>query len=386
MSRVRTERTQGVTFVELFFDLVFVYAITQLTSSLLHDLSWAGAGRWAVAFWLVWWAWTQFTWTLNFANTESTPIRFLTLAATAVAFFLAQALPDAYGDAAVWFAGSYVVVRALGLIGQIWINGDDEAQARGIALFVSSSLVGLALVLVGAFAPATARPWFWLAAIVADVAATSIAGRGTWILQAGHFSERHGLIVIIALGESLIAAGVAATELERGLTFAIVTAGAVVATGALWWLYFGTLHSRLEHAMASLDDHDRGRFARDVFSLGHAVIVAGIIGVAVGFEEAVAHPDEPLSIGASIALAVGTAMFAGGLGYAARRSGLGRTAIPYIGFAAVALVSTPIISHVSSPLALWGLAAVAGVTAIAGIAVQPPAAGQPADQRPPSTR
>jgi low temperature requirement protein LtrA len=97
MSRVRAADIQGVTFVELFFDLVFVYAITQLTRSVLQDLTWTGVGRWVLVFWLIWWAWTQFTWTLNLVDTEIPQIRFLALAGTATAFFLAQAVPDAYG-------------------------------------------------------------------------------------------------------------------------------------------------------------------------------------------------------------------------------------------------------------------------------------------------
>lgn len=359
MSRVRTAKTQGVAFVELFFDLVFVYAITQLTSSVLHDLTWLGVSKWALVFWLVWWAWTQFTWTLNLADTERTPIRLLTLAASATAFFLAQAVPDAYGDGGAWFATAYVLVRGLGIAGQIWVIGDDATQVKGLIRFASVSLVGIALVVVGSFMPVDVRPWFWLGAIVADFVTVTIAGRRTWVLQAGHFAERHGLIVIVALGESLIAAGGATAGLERDLTFTLVTTGAVLATSALWWMYFGALHGKLEVALAAQDDRARAPFARDVFSLWHAVVVAGIIGVAVGFEEAVAHPDAPLSSAASMALAIGAAMFAGGLGMAARRARVSHALLPRLGTAAVALVSIPVIRRVDAGLALWGLAVVA---------------------------
>ena len=359
MSRVRTAETQGVTFVELFFDLVFVYAITQLTSSVLHDLTWTGVARWAPVFWLIWWAWTQFTWTLNLADTEQFAIRLLTLAATAVAFFLAQAVPDVYGNGAVWFAVSYVVVRGLGVGGQVWVIGDDDKQIKGLVRYASASLIGVAMVLVGAFVPAEVRPWFWLAAILADFVTVAVAGRETWVLQAGHFAERHGLIVIVALGESLIAAGIATANLERDLTFTVITTGAVLATCALWWMYFGALHKEFEMRLAAQGDQNRGRFARDVFSLWHAVVVAGIIGIAVGFEEAVAHPEESLTLGASTALAVGAAMFAGGLGAASIRARIEGAAMPKFGFAVVALASIPIITRVDAGVALWGLAATA---------------------------
>lgn len=364
MSRVRTSETQGVTFVELFFDLVFVYAITQLTSSVLHDLTWVGVLRLSLVFWLIWWAWTQFTWALNLADTERSPIRLLTLTATATAFFLAQAVPDAYGDGGVWFAAAYVLVRGLGIGGQYWVIGDDPVQNKGLTRFAAASLVGIGLVLAGALMPAEVRPWFWLGAIVADFATVAIAGRRTWVLQAGHFAERHGLIVIIALGESLIAAGAATADLERDVTFTLVTTGAVLATCALWWLYFGTLHGKLEEALDAQGDRARAPFARDVFSLGHAVVVAGVIGVAVGFEEAIAHPEEALSLGASMALAIGAAMFAGGLGMASRRARVESAALPRLALAGVAVASIPVITRVDAGIALWGLAAVATIASV----------------------
>jgi low temperature requirement protein LtrA len=149
MSRVRAATAQGATFVELFFDLVFVYAVTQLTSLVLHDLSWEGVGEAALLFWLVWWAWTQFTWTLNLADTEHVWVRLPTLAATAVAFFLAQSVPDAFGDAGAWFAVSYVVVRLIGLGVQAWVIGSDQLES--LVRWASLSLVGIALVLPAAF-------------------------------------------------------------------------------------------------------------------------------------------------------------------------------------------------------------------------------------------
>lgn len=354
MSRVRAATAQGATFVELFFDLVFVYAVTQLTSLVLHDLSWEGVGEAALLFWLVWWAWTQFTWTLNLADTEHVLVRLPTLAATAVAFFLAQSVPDAFGDAGAWFAVSYVVVRLIGLGVQAWVIGSDQLES--LVRWASLSLVGIALVLVGGFVVPEIRVWLWLAALVADLVSATKAGRGVWVLEPGHFAERHGLIVIIALGESLIAAGVASSEVERGVMFAATTAGAVIATCALWWSYFGTLHGRLEERLADQNDASRGGFARDVFSFWHAAVVAGVIGVAVAFEEAIAHPDEALSTGASLALTVGVALYLGGLAAASGRAGVSAAVLPRAIVAMVALAATPLIPNVSAWVALWGLA------------------------------
>ena len=352
------DRVQGATFVELFFDLVFVYAITQLTSTILHDLTWAGVGRGLLVFWLVWWAWTQFTWTLNLADTELTVVRVLTLGGTAVAFFLAQAVPDAFTSAGAWFGISYALVRFLGLGIHAWVLAGDEEQTSAFRIFAGVSFVGIALVIIGGFMP-DLTAWFWLGAIVADLVTVLFAGRGAWSIASGHFAERHGLIVIIALGESLIAAGVATTDVQRDLTFAITTSGAVVAACALWWVYFGSLHGRLESA---LDETERvgltqGRFARDVFSLWHAVVVIGVIGVAVGFEEAISHPDELLETGPALALSVGVALFVGGLASAALRAGQGEVAVPRFALAAIVLLLAPFVTSIAAPVVLWSLAA-----------------------------
>ena len=351
---VRANVVQGATFVELFFDLVFVYAVTQLTAFVLHDLTWGGVGRALLLFWLVWWAWTQFTWTLNLADTEHVLVRLPTLLATAVAFFLAQAVPHAFSTAGAWFAISYVVVRIVGLALQAWVIGSD--QRASISLWATLSLTGLTLVLIGGFAPPGPRVWFWLAALVADFATARLAGRRVWVLEPGHFVERHGLIVIIALGESLIAAGVASSAIERDLTFALTTSGAVIATCALWWTYFGTMHGRFEERMDSQGDTERGGFARDVFSFWHAAVVAGVISMAVAFEEAIAHPDAALERGPAAALTIGAALFVGGLAAAAWRAGISVAVLPRSVVAFAALAATPLVSRVPAAAALWALA------------------------------
>lgn len=356
MSKVRSEVAQGATFVELFFDLVFVFAVTQLTAFLAHDLTWGGVAKTGLLFWLVWWAWTQFTWTLNLADTEHSLVRIPTLAATAIAFFMAQAVPDAFGDAGLWFAISYVVVRMIGLALQVWVIGSD--QRMSVTLWSIASQAGLVLVIVGGFAEPDVRVWWWAGAFAADLIAATVAARGEWVLEPAHFAERHGLIVIIALGESLIAAGVASGEAPRDLGFAVTVGSAVVATCALWWTYFGTLHSRLEGAMEERVGERLGLFARDVFSFWHAPVVAGVIGVAVAFEEAIAHPDEPLSVGASLALTAGIALFTGGLAGAAGRAGVGSAVVPRLLVAVVALAVTPMVSRTQAWVALLGLAAV----------------------------
>jgi low temperature requirement protein LtrA len=350
LSRVRVRNAQGATFVELFFDLVFVFAITQITSVVVHDLTRSGLGKAALLFWLVWWAWTQFTWTLNLADTEHVFVRVPTLVATAVAFFMAQSVPDAFTDAGAWFAVSYVVVRLIGIAVQAWVIAED--QQASISSWASWSMLGILLVAVGGFADPEIRIWLWIAAFAADVLAAGLAGRKNWVLEPGHFAERHGLIVIIALGESLIAAGVASADIDRDATWALTAAGAVAVTCALWWNYFGTLHSRLEQLLAGQPASEVGRFARDVFSFWHAMVVAGVIAVAVAFEEAIAHPHDPLSTGSSLALTVGVALFVGGLAAAAWRSEARGSVASRTAVAVIALGLTPLVSSVAAGAAL----------------------------------
>ena len=206
---------QRVTFVELFFDLVFVFSVTQTVRLLHHDLDWTHVGQSVLVFWMVWWAWSQYTWATNGSDIDDMRERVGLLAATAVTFFMAQSLPDAFGEGAAWFAIPYAATRALSLL-LYWIGvRDDPIYRRAYLSYLPVTSVGLVIAGVGGFVDMPARESVWAVAIAADLAATRLAQRGDWALKAGHFAERHGLIVIIALGESIIAVGVASSEAER---------------------------------------------------------------------------------------------------------------------------------------------------------------------------
>jgi low temperature requirement protein LtrA len=308
---VRASQPQGVTFVELFFDLVFVFAVTQITSGTAHDLTLAGVLRSILVGWLIWWAWTQFTWTLNPADTTHEWVRVLTLAATAAAFVMAASVPRAFTDEAIWFALPYLAVRLLGLGLQVRVEMEREgADHAAVYRWAGASLVGLALVLVGALVDPGPRTVVWLAAIGADFAAATIAGRAaTWDLNPAHLAERHGLFVIIALGESLIVAGAAVSDAE--LTPGLVTAvgASIVVACLLWWTYFGWLKEALEHRFATADPRRVGPLARDAFSFAHFPLIGGIVGFAVAVEETVVHPDDPMTGPVLAALGVGVALF-----------------------------------------------------------------------------
>ena len=261
----RASGAQAVTFVELFFDLVFVFAVTQLTAVTAHDLTPGGILRSILLGWLIWWAWTQFTWTLNPADTTHPTVRVVTLAATAVALVMSASVQHAFGDDALWFALPYVVVRVLGMGLQIQVELERVGESHGgVIRWVSFSVIGLILVLVGAGADPSLRPWIWLLAIVADVVAAAIAGRNAvWDMDPAHLSERHGLFVIIAIGESLIIAGTAVANVERTVPLEAAAGAAILVAALLWWTYFGWLKEALEHAFAAVPPERNGPVARD---------------------------------------------------------------------------------------------------------------------------
>ncbi len=346
---------QGVTFVELFFDLVFVFAVTSVTRLILEDLDWAGVGKAALILWLVWWAWTQFTWTLNPADTNHPAVRLVTLVAAAVAFFMAQAIPDAYTSAGAWFAVAYVVVRVLGLGLQVGLQAGTRENARTFYTWLGGSVFGLAAVLAGGLVDSPGREIAWGAAVALDVLAAARAGRGRWRIHAAHFAERHGLIVIIALGESLIAGGVALSGLDRDLAFAVGTIAAVATICALWWIYFALAKDDLEEHLETRTIDDSGSTARDVYSFGHLPIIAGVIALAVAIEDILKHADESLSGEALVALVLGVCLYLGGVTFGLYRAG-GRSLAPWAAAAAVAVLAA-----VASSPASTGLVALVAV-------------------------
>lgn len=306
---------QNVTFVELFFDLVFVFSVTQVVGVLHDQLDWAAAGRAVLVFWLVWWAWTQYTWALNAADTTHPAVELGTLLATGLSFFMAVVVPGAFGAYAVWFAVVYVLVRGVGLGLYGWVAYEaDPSQRNAVRTFSLVSIGGLAAVLAGGLLGGAAQYLLWGLAIALDVVAAAVGGRlEGWNLRPEHFSERHGLFVIIALGESLIVAagGLSGRELDAPL---ILVGGVAVATAcALWWSYFACGKPHVDRAFETLRGAAQSRMARDVFSLLHFPMILGVIAFAAAVDEIVRHPATPLVFEARLALALGVALFLGSM-------------------------------------------------------------------------
>lgn len=312
---ITSPEDQSATFIELFFDLVFVFSVTQVVGLFHEGVTWGVVGQAVLVFWLVWWAWTQFTWALNAADTTHPWVEMGTLIATAVAFFMAVALPDAFHGRGLWFAVPYVLGRIIGLTLYAWVASANPSQRTAVRTFTLFSLGGLMAVLAGGFTGGTWQYWLWGLAIVLDVIAAAIGGQSEgWNLHPEHFGERHGLFVIIALGETLIVAAGGITGVAWSGELVAVALLSVAITCGLWWSYFTRAKPILDHALESRHGSEQSMLARDVYSLIHFPMLCGVIAYAVAIEEAIAHAQEPLLIGGRLALAIGLVLFIGGMG------------------------------------------------------------------------
>jgi low temperature requirement protein LtrA len=307
MDAPATEREQRVTPLELFFDLVVVFAFTQVTQLMSRDLTWRGIGHGLLVLAAIWWAWTGYAWLTNTLEPEEFGVRAGMFAAMAAMLVSALAVPGAFGDDAVLFGVAYVVVRLLNLVLDAMAGKRDPDLLLALRGFAPAATIGAAFVLVAGFFDGPAQTSLWVVAL-AFLYGGALIGRGRgWHISPAHFAERHGLIVIIALGESLVALGVGASG--RSLTPGIVAAAvlAVVVIATLWWAYFDVIAILAQRELSKTSGAVRARLARDVYSYLHMPMIAGIVLFALGLKTTIAHVGDPLD-------AVPAAALCGGLG------------------------------------------------------------------------
>jgi low temperature requirement protein LtrA len=294
------ERTEDFTAdpVELFFDLAYVFAFSQMVGVLAEDPSWATAGRSGVLFLLLWLPWSQFTWSANAVSGNGRPTRLLFLIGTAASVPMAASVTTAFGPGGPVFAITVGVIYVLAVATMTLGLEAGSNVHRSLVRWVVPNAAGLAVLIAGAFVDGSARVALWALTLAIVLSAMFLAGRGEWIVRSGHFAERHGLIVIIALGEVIVAIGVPVVEALESGGLPALTVVALVASGAfaglLWWGYFDRLSPALEHRGEQVDgDRERGRYVRDVYTWGHAPVVAGVILAAAALEEITLHPGDP---------------------------------------------------------------------------------------------
>jgi low temperature requirement protein LtrA len=296
--------------LELFYDLVFVLGITQTVALVVGGHDGRALWRAALVLAILWWAWSQFTWTANSIDLRPTRTRMAFFVAMGAALIMAVSVPTAFGDGGVWFAVGYLVVRATGVWLQLTETTDPDTLA-GVRLFAAVSWVAPLVMLAGAFVDPPARSWIWLFGILLELAAAGIVGGAAWRIQAGHFAERHGLIYIIALGEGIVAIGIVAAGGELDGVLAATMLLAAAAAVVLWWSYFDRFAETVEAALRSAGD-SQGTVARDAYSLGHYPMIAGVVLFAAAAEEVVLHPGDPLGSFTRllVAMAIGLAFLA----------------------------------------------------------------------------
>jgi low temperature requirement protein LtrA len=311
--------------------------------------------------WLVWWAWSQYAWAGNAVDLDRRATRLWVLAATGAMLGAAAALPHAFGGVAeaLTFAVPYAAVRLIGL-GLYW-NGlaGDPAHQAALRTYVPIQLLSPLLVVAGAAFTGGGRTGVWLAAIVVDVVSAAAAGRGEFRVDPAHFAERHGLIVIIALGEAVVATGATAAGIGITGEVGLLLALAWVVVAGFWWCFFDWVHGAAEARLAREPDHRRrSNLARDLFTFGHLPVVAGIVVFAAAVEEALRDPGARLGSFGVAALATGPALYLAGF-VAANLRATGRL----LATRAVA-VAAVVVAAVAGGAALPATAAVGAVTAV----------------------
>ena len=301
-----------VTALELFFDLVFVFALTQVTTLMAYDPSWLGLLRGMAVLTVLWWAWVGYVWIGTTVDAEDGIARFVLLIAMAAMFITALAAPDAFGRYGVLFGVSYFVVRLLHVIMFRVVGRTLPDVGRAVARLAPGLLAGSALIVVAGFLPAGwPRGLLWATAILIDVGSPLVTGTEGWHMSPGHFAERHGLVIIIALGESVVALGVGVGVTGQELTARTVAAVLVgfVSVACLWWLYFDVVAIAAERRFTSAPIAERNNIARDSYNYFHLPMVAGIVLLALGLKKVLAELDSPLEPTIATALFGGVALY-----------------------------------------------------------------------------
>jgi low temperature requirement protein LtrA len=303
-------QSESVTPLELFFDLVFVLALTQCTALMAEEPTWEGLAKAILILAVLWWSWGGYAWLTSLVDPEEGVVRIAMFGAMAAFLVAALCVPEAFDDSALLFAVAYAGVRIAHLaLYALGSREDPNLRASVIALSMSSA-VGVGLLVAAAFADGALQGVLWGVAILLDYGGPFFFGVEGWRMMPSHFAERFGLIVIIALGESIVAIGVGVekAEVDAGIVAAAVL-GTVVAA-ALWWLYFDVVARVAERRLvAAAPGRERNSIGRDSYGYLHLPMVAGIVLLALGLKKTLQHVEDPLKLVPAVAMLGGTAMY-----------------------------------------------------------------------------
>ncbi|WP_446216027.1 low temperature requirement protein A [Micromonospora sp. IBHARD004] len=385
--RVMTEGAT-VTPLELFFDLVFVYALTQVTALMATDLTWRGLGRGMLVLALLWWCWCCYAWLGNTVRADEGVVRVALFAVMATMFVVAVTIPEAFVDlpgglsGPAVFAACYLVVRVLHLVIYWHAARGDDGLRRQVLRAAPPMLGGATLLFAAALLPqqlsedpqrvGTIRTLLWVLALAIDYGGImAIGARGWRIFSAAHWTERHGLIIIVALGESLVAIGVGVTALPISWPIIVASAFGIAVAASLWWAYFDVVAIAAERVLHRAQGAERAALGRDSYTYLHLPMVAGIILLALGFKKVLSYVGDdshhrltdPLHGLGLLALYGGVILYLlGHLGFRLRN--MGSVNWPRVAAAGLLVVLLPVADHLPALAALGLLALVcAGMVA-----------------------
>jgi low temperature requirement protein LtrA len=305
--------SERVTPLELFFDLVFVLAITQCTALMAHHPTWAGMAQGLLVLGILWWGWVGYAWLTSVIDPEEGAVRLVMFGAMASLLIVSLCVPEAFGQLGLTFALAFGVFRVAHIALFMLASPDDDALRHSVLGLAASTAIAVLLLAAASLFDGLAQGALWALALLLDMAGPYFFGSEGWKLVPGHFAERHGLIVLIALGESIVAIGVgAAGQLDLGIGTVAVLGVALAA--AQWWIYFDVVAlisaKRLAEAEAGRTQNE---LARDSYSYIHLAMVAGIVLAAFGLKTTIAHDGDHLHAVPAFALLGGVAIYLLGL-------------------------------------------------------------------------
>jgi low temperature requirement protein LtrA len=342
--------------LELYFDLVFVLGFTQCTALMAAQSTWEGIVRGMLVLAVLWWAWAGYAWLTSVIDPEEGAVRLVMFAAMAGLLLVALCVPEAFGERALTFAVAYGVVRAAHIALFLLASRNDAELRRSVVGLAISTAIGTALLAGASFLDGVGQGALWGVAILIDWGGPAMYGVAGWRLVPGHFAERHNLVIILALGESVVALGVGA-EIDLGARVVTAVVLGIALVSALWWIYFDVvaLVTARRLTLAS-EGGARNRLARDSYSYLHFPMVAGIVLGALGLEETLAHVDEPLDGPHAVALLGGIAVYL--LAHVALRLRNAHTInVQRLGLALVLWALVPVALRTSSLTTLAGVVA-----------------------------
>jgi low temperature requirement protein LtrA len=357
VSEQHVEREQPVTPLELFFDLVFVFGFTQVTTVLSDDPTWSGLGHGLLILAALWWAWAAYAWLTNTADPDEGAVWGAMLVSMGAMFVAALAVPEVFGRHGVVFGVAFLIVNVMHLaLYGLAARGDRDLLAA-ILRYAPLALAGAVLIVAAGFVDGALRPILWLAALAVGLFGPLFGGISGWRVQPAHFVERHGLIVIIAIGESLIAIGLGARGTGLGTGVIVAAVLGLVVTTSFWLAYFDFFPMRGRQLLADRSGAQRTALARDVYTYLHLPMVAGIVLFAFAMKTTLAHVGDELDTIPALGLCWGPALYL--FAYVALRFRVART---FGGGRLIAAVSCALLMPIALVVpALVALALIAAV-------------------------